>query len=76
MQLGDDDPLGTVDDKRAILCHERNLAHVNILLLDVLDGLGGGFLVIDDQSDLDPERAGVRRAAQHTLVNVENGLAQ
>jgi hypothetical protein len=37
VQLGDDDALGTVDDEGAGGGHERNLAHVDFLLLDFLD---------------------------------------
>ena len=37
VHLGDDDPLGAVDDEGALLGHERDVAHVDVLLLDVLD---------------------------------------
>ena len=39
MHLRDDDALGAVDDERAVVGHERDVAHVDILLLDVLDRL-------------------------------------
>ena len=39
MQLRDDHALGAVDDEGAGVGHERNLAHVDFLLLDVLDHL-------------------------------------
>ena len=76
MQLGNDDTLGAVDDKGAILRHERNFTHVDVLLLDVLDGLGGGLLVINDQAYLDAQGAGVGRATEHTLIDVKYRLAQ
>jgi hypothetical protein len=61
VQLGHDDPLGTVDDEGAVVGHERNLAHVHFLLLDFLDGLLGRFLVQDDQTDTGTQgRAKVR----------------
>ena len=52
MQLRDDDALGAVDDEGAGVGHERNFAHVDFLLLHVLDGLLGGraVLVIDDKT--------------------------
>src|SRR5690606_23691607 len=37
VQLGNDHPLGTVDDEGTVLGHERNFAHVHFLLFDVLD---------------------------------------
>ena len=37
VQLRDDHALGAVDDERAVLGHERNLAHVDLLLLHFLD---------------------------------------
>ena len=39
MQLGDDDALGTVDDKGAVLGHQGYLPHIDVLFLDVLNGL-------------------------------------
>ena len=57
MQLGDDDPLGAVDDEGAGLGHERQLAHVDLLLLDVLDHLvAAGLLVVDDQAQQHAQR--------------------
>ena len=40
VQLRDDDALGAVDDERAVLGHQRDVAEVDLLLLDVADGLG------------------------------------
>jgi hypothetical protein len=40
VQLADDDALGPVDDERAVLGHQRDLAEVDLLLLDVADRLG------------------------------------
>jgi hypothetical protein len=37
VQLGNDDPLGPVDDEGPVGRHERNFAHVDFLLLDFLD---------------------------------------
>ncbi len=48
-------PLGTIDDKGATIGHERNFAHVDFLLLDILDGLGGGLLIVEYQPDLDTQ---------------------
>ena len=39
MHLRDDDALGAVDDERAVHRHQRHVAHIDVLLLDVLDGL-------------------------------------
>jgi hypothetical protein len=39
VQLGDDDPLGTVDDEAAVVGHQGHLAHVDLLLLHFADHL-------------------------------------
>src|SRR5439155_3229767 len=72
VQLRDDDALGAVDDERAVLRHQRNVAEVNLLLLDVADGLhaGLGILVPDDETDGDLQRHGVGHAALLALVDV------
>jgi hypothetical protein len=43
VQLADHYPLGAVDDEGAILRHQRQGAKINLLLLDVPDGLGLGL---------------------------------
>ena len=43
VQLADDDALGAVDDERAVVRHQRDVAEVDLLLLDVADGLGAGL---------------------------------
>jgi hypothetical protein len=76
MQLGDDDALGAVDDEGAVLGHERDLAHVDLLLLHVLDGLGRGLAVIDDQAHGDTQRGAIGQATVAALALVERRLAQ
>src|SRR5262249_12552127 len=72
VQLRDDDALGAVDDERAVLGHQRDIAEVDLLLLDVADGLhaGLGILVPDHEPDGDLERHGVGHAALLALVDV------
>ncbi len=72
VHLRDDDALGAVDDERAVVGHERNVAHVDILLLDVLDRTGARLLVHieHDEAQLHLERCGKRHAALAALVDV------
>ncbi len=72
VQLRHDDPLGAVDDERAVLGHQRDVAEVDLLLLDVADGLDAGLriLVPDDQPDRHLQRHGVGHAALLALVDV------
>ncbi len=72
VQLRDDDPLGAVDDERAVVRHQRDVAEVDLLLLDVADGLdaGLGVLVPDHQPDRHLQRHGVGHAALLALVDV------
>ncbi len=72
MHLRDDDALGAVDDEGAVHGHERDVAHVDVLLLDVLDGLGAGFLVDieHDQAQRHLQRRSIGHAALTALVDV------
>src|SRR6185295_8701167 len=76
VQLGDDHALGAVDDERAGGGHERDLAHVDLLLLHLLGGRLGRVLVEDHQAHLGAQRARVREAALLALLHVERRLAQ
>ena len=78
MQLRHDDALGTIDDEGAVVGHERQFAHVDFLLLDVLDLLGArrGLLVIDDQTHQHAQRCCVSCATQLTLALIEHRLAK
>ena len=75
MHLRDDDALGAVDDEGAVVGHERDVAHVDVLLLDVLDRLGAGLFVYieHDQAQRDLERRGIGHAALPALVDVVFG---
>ena len=78
VQLADDDALGAVDDERAVVGHQRDLAEVDLLLLDVADRLRPGLLVgvPDDQAHDDLDRRGERHAALAALVDVVLGLVE
>ncbi len=78
VELGDDDALGAVDDERAGVGHERDLAEVDLLLLDVADRLDAGLLVDvpHDQADDDLDRRGEGHAAGAALVDVVLGLLE
>ena len=72
VHLRDDDALGAVDDERAVHGHQRHFAHVDFLLLDVLDRLGAGLLVDieHDQAERHLERRREGHAALAALVDV------
>ena len=59
-QLADDDALGAVDDERALLGHEREVAHVDALALDLAR-------LLDEQLDPDVERLGEGQVARAAL---------
>ena len=59
--LGDDDALGAVDDKRAACGHEREIAHEDLLFLDLL-----GLAVAQTHADL--QRSGVCGVARLALL--------
>ena len=72
VHLRHDHALGAVDDEGAIVGHERYVAHVHVLLLDVLDRACRGFLidVEHDQPQRHLERRRIRHPALAALVNV------
>jgi hypothetical protein len=76
MQLGHDHTLGAVDDERASRGHERNLAHVDFLLLHFLDRFLGRFAVQDHQAHARAQRGGKGQAALLALLHVESRLAE
>ena len=65
--LGDDNALGAVDDEGAAVGHEREIAHEDLLLLDL-----AGLLVA--QAHLDLDRAGVGGVALLALLDRVLGL--
>ncbi len=73
VHLRNDNTFRTVHDKGAVVCHERHIAHVNVLLLDVLDGLRASiFINIKyDQTQRHLERCRIRQIALTAFVNVE-----
>src|SRR5215831_18240277 len=72
VHLGDDHPLGAVDDKGAVIGHERNVAHVDILFLDVLDRPRTRLLVDieHDEAQRHLERRRIGHAALPAFVDV------
>ncbi len=77
MELAHHDALGAVDDERARLGHQRNLAEVDFLLLDVAhDALATLAGVVDHELGRDLDWSGERHAALPALVDVVLGLFQ
>jgi len=73
VHLADDHPLGAVNDERAVLGHERHVAHVNVLFLDVLDRPRAGLLIDleDHEAQRHFQRRGISHVAGLTLLDVE-----
>ncbi len=78
VHLRDDDPLGAVDDEGAVIRHERHVAHVDVLLLDVLDGARAGIRVHieHDQAQRHLERGREGDPPLTALVDVVFGLLE
>ena len=72
VHLRNDDALGAVDDEGAIRRHERHIAHVNVLLLDVLDRLCAGvdIDIKHDEAQRHLERGSVGHTALAALIRV------
>ena len=78
VHLADDDALGAVDDEGAVVGHEGDVAHIDILLLDVLDRLGASFLVHieHDEAQRHLQRRGIGHGALLALLDVVFGLLE
>ena len=77
VQLADDDALGPVDDEGALLRHERDFAHVDVVLADFLHGFRlRGFAIVDLKTNLGAQAAAERKTAQLALGDVELGLGE
>ena len=72
MQLADDHALCAVNDERAVLRHQRDIAEEYFLFLDVADGLRAGIriFVVNGETDGDLQRRGIRHAALLAFVHV------
>ena len=66
MQLRDDDALGAIDDEGALRRHERDFAHVNLLLL-------GPLLFLQLEGDVQRRAEGL--ALAHRLADAQLRLA-
>ena len=78
MHLGDDDALGAIHDECAVIGHQRHVAHVNGLLLDVADGLRASIFIEipDDQAQDHLQRGGIGHAALDAFLDVVFRLFQ
>ncbi len=72
VHLRDDDALGAIDDEGAVRRHEGHVAHIDVLLLDVLDRLRlrVGIDVEHDEAQRHFQRRGEGHAALSALVDV------
>ena len=76
VQLTDNDAFSAIDDKGTRSGHERNLAHVNLLLLDFLDRRLGSFAIHDGQAYFGAQGAGEGQSALLTFLDIERRLTQ
>src|SRR5690606_16470469 len=72
VHLGNAGPLGAIDDEGAVRRHERHVAHVDILFLDVLHRARAGILVDieHDQAQRHFQRRGIGHVAGLAFVHV------
>ena len=72
VHLGNDHTLGAVHDERTVRCHQRHVAHEDVLFLDVLDRFRAGVFVNikHDQAQSDLQRSTVGHVALLTFLDV------
>ena len=76
VQLRDNHALRAVDDERAVVGHERQFAHVDLLLTDILDGLRLGILIVDDQANDHAQRRGIGHATDTAFLLIKHRVAE
>ena len=78
MHLIDDNALGAVDNKRAVVGHQWQVAHVDVLLAHFFDFfvLGRAVFVVNDQTHGDAQRRAVAHATQLTFIDIKLGVAE
>ena len=75
VQLAHDHAFGAVDDERAVVGHQGHFAHVDLLLLDLLDQLRRmRFPVVDDHLQLRAHGGGKGQTALLAFAHVERRL--
>ncbi len=72
MELADDNAFGAINDERAVIGHQRDIAEEDFLFLDVPHVFRAcvGILVVNGQTNGYFERGGIRHAAFLTFVYV------
>ncbi len=72
MHLTDDNALCAIDNEGTVGRHERHVAHIDVLFLDVLHGAGSGLFVHikDDQSQSHLKRRGKGHSALLAFLDV------
>ena len=68
MQLADYHPFGTVDDKSALVRHQRKFTEENRLFNDIFDRTIGTFLVPRDETERGAQRSGKSHAPLPALL--------
>jgi hypothetical protein len=78
LQLADHHALGAVDDERALVGHQRQLAQIDLLAALLADRLGLGFLVVieHDEPERDLQRDREGHPAIVALLDRVLGLAE
>ena len=76
VQLRDDHPLGAVHHERAGGGHQGYFAHVDLLLLHLLDGGLAGLAIHDHQAHLGAQRRAEGQAALLAFLDVESRMSQ
>src|SRR6185436_17608274 len=70
MQLGDDDALGSIDDERAVIGHQRDLAEKYFFFLDVTnrERFGVRIFIVNSQPDFNFKGNAITHSAFLTLL--------
>lgn len=75
MQLRNNNPFCTVDNKGTVISHERDLAHVHFLFFDVFNGAFRRFALVDHQTQFYTQRSRKRHTTNLTLFDIKYRFA-
>ena len=70
MQLGNNDPLRSVDDEGSVLGHHGDFPEVDLLLLHIPDRLRSSAVVPGDESNRHLERSRIGHSTREAILHV------
>ena len=78
VQLRDDDSLGSINNERTVVSHQRHFAKIDFLLTYVFYGFvrAACLFVVNDETNFDANRRGIGKTTHLTFFDIKYRLTQ